>query len=691
MYPVVGEPLLPQVLVPWLGTVHVRAQVARAVGLPLTTTLADLDAGVWQRHSRADVDALGREVVHAVDYGMHAQIADVKVFEDRPMLGQVSARTRNLLGYHSLVDSGRLNPVTLGDLWCLPNLGARTLLEILTATELQASREPSHPTSERTPSKAVRAEAGRLAGKRWAGRVSRDDPRIGHDIALLHPLAESAKDAAKLMAAAKYTPSEAKKKAASIREFTSRMDALRRMPLESEMRDVVGALVGSESARVALTARLGLDGSEPSTLEQAGTTIGVTRERVRQLEKKLKRQLSNSAPPWTPVLDRVLTELSRLVPAGEAELERALVDAGLTASEFSTASLLSAASVFCKDCSFSVLDGRLVPQGNWPSEAVVRQTARRLVEHWGLATLDELESVLRESDHDVDVRLLRLVVEGLEGFSWLDHEKRWFWLSGGRNRLLNQVTKIMSVAGSIELAELRAGVGRHHRMQGFRPPKEVLAALCVATGKYRRTGTRISGDADLPDWRDILGTNERVLAEVLFDFGPVMRRHDLERMAVTERGLKRNSFYVYLSYSPIITRYAVGVFGLRGAAVTAAEVEALVPPRARNRVLLDHGWTENGRLWAAFRMSPNSESTGILGTPAAFRPMVGGSYMLFTESERPVGTLVVEQNMWGMTPFFRRWGVEAGDHVVIVIDIEERTATIAAGDEELLWRYQRDE
>lgn len=689
MYPAVGEPLLPQALVPWLGTVRVRPQVVRAAGLSLTTTLADLDAGVWQRHSRATVDALGREVAHAVVHAMHGQIGDVRVFEDRPVLGEVSARTRNLLGYHNLIDSGCLKPTTLGSLWNLPNLGALTLLEILTATELRAQREPRPTNSAKWPSRAVRKAAVRLAGKRWAGRVSRDDPRVGDDVALLHPLAGTAKEAAELMATEEYSPSEAKRTASAIRDFISSMETLRKMPLESEMSEVVGALVGEGAARVALTTRTGLDGSEPSTLEQAGRTIGVTRERVRQLEKKLKKQLADSVPPWTPALDRALAVASAQLPASEAILEQALVDAGLTEGGFSTASLLSAAAVFSKDCPFSVMDGHVVPRGNWPSQATVRTAARRLVEHWGLTTLDEVEAVLRDGCHDVDPQLLRLLLEDLENLHWLDPEKRWFWLSGGRNRLLNQVTKIMSVAGSIDLAELRTGVGRHHRMAGFRPPKETLAALCIATGKYRRTGNRISGNTDLPDWRDVLGRNERVLAGVLFDFGPVMRRDDLERIAVKERGLNRNSFYVYLTYSPIIARYAAGVFGLRGAAVTAAEVEALVPPRARNRVLLDHGWTENGQLWAAFRISPSSEVTGILGTPAAFRPIVEGSYALYSESEHQVGTLVVEQNMWGLTPFFRRWGVEAGDYVVIAIDIEDRTATISTGDEELLWRYQR--
>jgi hypothetical protein len=170
-----------------------------------------------------------------------------------------------------------------------------------------------------------------------------------------------------------------------------------------------------------------------------------------------------------------------------------------------------------------------------------------------------------------------------------------------------------------------------------------------------------------------------------------MRRDDLERVAVEERGLNRSSFYVYLTYSPMLERYAPGVLGLRGAPVTAAEVDAMIPQRVRHQVLQDHGWTEDGRLWVAFRISPAAETTGILGAPAAVRSVTAGSYELFAEDERPVGTLVIEQNMWGLSPFFRRWGVEAGDLVVIVLDLTRRHATIAVGTDELLLRYQGGE
>ena len=45
-----------------------------------------------------------------------------------------------------------------------------------------------------------------------------------------------------------------------------------------------------------LTLRFGLDGNEPLTLEQAGVQLGITRERVRQLETRALKELRASSP-----------------------------------------------------------------------------------------------------------------------------------------------------------------------------------------------------------------------------------------------------------------------------------------------------------------------------------------------------------------------------------------------------------
>ena len=45
-----------------------------------------------------------------------------------------------------------------------------------------------------------------------------------------------------------------------------------------------------------LTERFGLDGGRPKTLEEVGEVLGITRERVRQLETRALRELRSVAP-----------------------------------------------------------------------------------------------------------------------------------------------------------------------------------------------------------------------------------------------------------------------------------------------------------------------------------------------------------------------------------------------------------
>ena len=48
--------------------------------------------------------------------------------------------------------------------------------------------------------------------------------------------------------------------------------------------------------RRVLTMRFGLEGQTPRTLEEVGTDLGITRERVRQLESRALRELRAVAP-----------------------------------------------------------------------------------------------------------------------------------------------------------------------------------------------------------------------------------------------------------------------------------------------------------------------------------------------------------------------------------------------------------
>jgi RNA polymerase primary sigma factor len=62
----------------------------------------------------------------------------------------------------------------------------------------------------------------------------------------------------------------------------------------AELATALGAL--NPRMRLVLARRFGLDGEPPQTLEQVGESLGITRERVRQLESRALRELRSVAP-----------------------------------------------------------------------------------------------------------------------------------------------------------------------------------------------------------------------------------------------------------------------------------------------------------------------------------------------------------------------------------------------------------
>ncbi|MDQ4082083.1 MAG: sigma-70 family RNA polymerase sigma factor [Actinomycetota bacterium] len=67
--------------------------------------------------------------------------------------------------------------------------------------------------------------------------------------------------------------------------------------LRLRSRELAEALLSlNPRMRHVLTLRFGLDGSQPQTLEEVGSGLGITRERVRQLESRALRELRAVAP-----------------------------------------------------------------------------------------------------------------------------------------------------------------------------------------------------------------------------------------------------------------------------------------------------------------------------------------------------------------------------------------------------------
>jgi RNA polymerase primary sigma factor len=65
-----------------------------------------------------------------------------------------------------------------------------------------------------------------------------------------------------------------------------------RTSFERRIQDMVGLL--DEKEREVIRMRFGLDGDEPKTLQEIGEAMGLSRERIRQIESRAKEKLRRS-------------------------------------------------------------------------------------------------------------------------------------------------------------------------------------------------------------------------------------------------------------------------------------------------------------------------------------------------------------------------------------------------------------
>jgi hypothetical protein len=315
-----------------------------------------------------------------------------------------------------------------------------------------------------------------------------------------------------------------------------------------------------------ITARYyGFDGRGGASLQTVGDEIGLTRERVRQIVTAASERLGTG---WhvLPMLDRTIAFVVDRMPAAAAEIEAELHSQRLTSSVFRLEGVTKAAEVLGRRVPFSITEvkgERLVHAWDIPPVDRIVRIARRVISHWGMATISNVVAQVREVEPRCDRKLVVSALACLKGFHWLDQSAGWFWLSNSpSNRVLNRIRKILSIANPIDISELLAGIGRDYRMKVFSPPKRVLLEFCrQAPGLYVNDETVSAEPAVNSD--DVLSPVERDIVHILSEHGGAMATSEFKSVCLGT-GVHGRTFYQNLMSSPIISRHAGGRYGLIG-------------------------------------------------------------------------------------------------------------------------------
>lgn len=596
---------------------------------------------------------------------------------------RLSVRAVGALERLNISTAGQLARVPDSVLLSLPNFGKASLRELQSLLALLRSRvvlwpvnhQPAHDLSPH-----VTRAARKLKRLRNASGLRRDDPRFGHIVLEIGLDAKNAREAAALIVSRKADPLDPRILMQRLAELMEAAKAAGRMPLEAELWSLTDGL-GSERDRKIIISHLGWDGKPARTLETVGHAYGMTRERVRQICTRIEAVLSSR--PFVPVLDCGLKTAARALPAFAEEIGREMFQHGLTKSGFCVEALATAARQLGREPGFAIevlRDSQIVvPARSSGLLTRIDRVARGATSHWGVATVEDITAAVGAT-----ISLTQKILPLVPAFKWLDESSGWFWIANTpRNSLLTQIRKILAASPSIDVGELRSGVGRHHRKKGFAPPRRVLLELCRQLSWCRVEGEKITVATPLIP-SEVLSDSEQIILNVFREHGPVMQRAKFERLC-TGAGMNPHSFWVFLSYCPLVCRHASGVYGLRGAEIPVGLVENLVPKRtSRSKLLVDYGWTNDRNIQAVYRVSDSTLSNGIVSVPAALKSFVQGKFTLMTGDNSKIGTLVVKDNSaWGLGPFFHRRGGEPGDYLLMVFHLSKRKVVAQLGDSSL--------
>ena len=647
--------------------------------------LCDLDATVWEALDPLTIARLAEIIVERVAAGCARKVLHQRHFP-RPPEGmklvdlRLEHRTHLCLAREGFEEHPEvLGDHTIGEILAIRAFGPRCLVDLLSSLETVLAKH-SRLNEELT------AEAKRLAGLPEALLARRDDPRFGPLMYEVDVEAESAWELADRLASRSVDPPDPLYVTGQVRQLRERIVAMPSRTLEEELIQIFASTRHQRNREVVI-GYYGWKDGQCHTLAEIGARHGMTRERTRQICAKLARSKDPAAIP-APVTDRTLDFLEERLPCPVARLEKEMAAAGLTAVGLRLENVRTAAKLLARPLPFTVVrveKGKLAvhPQQAGVPPAVV-ELAKKEVYYHGVATVGQIRKALSEKfPGGVGSAIVAEILQLIDGFRWLDEKTGWFrLLSTCRHGLPKAIDKVLAVAGEITASDLRAAVSRNRRMWQLAPPERVILEFCRQTPGVRIEGNRILAEP-ARDWKQALTGVEAKLVGILKEHGPVMERGALEDRCVAG-GMNRFSFHAFIACSPVIAQYGHSVYGLLGADVSRASVQLLIARRRANRIptrVLDgHGRTDDGKVWLSYRLSRAASTYAVITVPAALKDLVSGRFQLLTADGRRVGTLAAKEGRaWGLGAFLRQNGAQIDDHVVITLDLDERTAVISIG------------
>jgi hypothetical protein len=443
----------------------------------------------------------------------------------------------------------------------------------------------------------------------------------------------------------------------------------------------------------AIAMRVGTSG-EVATLDEAGSTIGVTRERVRQVMARLLPELNGKSVPRLREIAQVLVELSPVPePIGRQLAKSGLSRVTLTGNAFINILRLLGMSPA------RLVGIDLVAVGEWfvvESEVALMKAPTMASQHtssYGMTTAEEIRQVLSTSANPLDARDIERVLKREPSVKWAGE---WLWVEKEHdglhaNRLVNTARSILSVNSPQTVASIHEGA---RRMWKFRrldilPPTAAMKAFFEQSPYFVVEGDLVRPNEPL-NYREILGTTTATMIDVLKSSPyQVMDRQSLME-ACTDAGISSATAGVWTTYAEWMDRFGPNVWGLRGSSPNPAAVEE-IRRAALSRLNSEPrrkawGWTADGRVSQTMDVTTSFLSSGVLSFSPGIQGLLAGQALGIIYRGEQVAMVKLGEDhsfCWGWHPAIRAASLSRGDVLKITIDLPNKTGEIQIGGQEL--------
>jgi hypothetical protein len=703
-----GTALLPSSLRVLWASEPLPDWIAKELNLPAKSTAAALDESVWQAAGAGMLLERQRNFLLNLVQARRPEIQSLKVFtEPVPYWLDLkelpfSTRTRNCLVSGNLLgESEQLTNITYRRLFDVRAMGVVSILEFACLVEAAVSRASKVQVETTVFSENELLE---IISEPWIDQVGAADPRFG-DLIPPAPHATVLELLDNLTSGPREDGGLLEQLAQAMPEIQDRLKKIAALPLEQQLEDFLRSLSRFEGERLsALSDRLGWGGSPPITLEEAGKKLGITRERLRQLQEKvLERLKAFSFSPYLPGLDEALKILASAGPISVDAAAALIKSSGTSTRAFHPECLIAIAKACGRTPPISlqtVAKKTIVAATEIPNADEILQVAYRQAHASGASNVREVVAELHSFGGTADADAVRHALTEFSAVQFLEED--WFCHrpeNPERDRLRNVTRKILSVASPIELGVIRDGVRREYLYRKHRgikswslivPPRSVLRAYYEVHPEFIIDENDLVKPAEPLDYRVELALNDAILVDVLRSSPTSVLDRASFAAECERRSMNMNTFSIYLTYSPTIIHLGTDLWSLRGIRVDPAAVEALREANAlrpREKRILDHGWTPDGNLWLATRIPGAHIPNVVVGIPSAIRSyLIGRQFDARDEDDVSHGTIRIndEGASYGFSPFLRQRGADEGDILITEFDLSSGNALLRLGDDEIL-------